>query len=568
MKLNISRLSSLALILATAALAACGSNQPNASQSTPLPPQAKSALAGLTPNSILAHIKVLASDEFEGRAPASPGEDKTVNYLVSQFKSIGLQPGNPNGTFIQDVPMVGFTSQPSGYFTAAGQRLDLRFPADAVLWTSQSAPQVTLENSDIVFVGYGVVAPEYGWDDFKGVDVRGKTIVMLVNDPPVPDPKDPTKLDPAMFKGNAMTYYGRWTYKYEIAAAKGAAAALVVHQTIPAAYPWEVVVGSNSRENFDLQDAESEQRLTAQGWITVDTARKLCSTAGQDFATLEKAAARKDFRPVALDAKASFTVKTVRRAVASRNVIGKVEGSDPILKNEYIVYTAHWDHLGRDTTLQGDQIFNGAADNASGCAALIELARAFAIAKPKRSVLFLSVTGEEKGLLGSRFYATHPLYPLDHTLADINMDVLNTWGRTRDVGVVGQGQSTLEDTLAAVVKAHGRTLVGEAEPEKGHFFRSDHFEFAKQGVPALYMDKGLDYLGRPAGWGQQKRNEYVTHDYHKVSDEIKPDWDLTGAVEDVGLLFEVGYTVAQGDKYPQWKAGSEFKARREAMMKR
>jgi len=517
---------------------------------------------------MLDHIRVLSSDEFEGRAPGTPGEEKTVKYLVDQFKSMGLKPGNPDGTYVQDVPLVGFAAKPAISFTAGAQSIDFHFPNDAVVWSRLLQPSVKVENSPVVFVGYGVVAPEYGWDDFKGVDVRGKTLLMLINDPPVPDPNDPTKLDEKMFKGREMTYYGRWTYKYEIAAAKGAAAAIIVHQTGPAGYPWGVVMMSNGRENFAIDPGNNlPERAKVEGWITLDNAKKMLTAAGADFDQLKASAVQRDFKPVALNLTASFNVQSEIRRVASRNVVAKVEGSDPKLKNEYVIYTAHWDHLGRDPKLVGDQIYNGAVDNASGTAAMLEIARAFSQAKPKRSVLFLAVTGEEKGLLGSKYYAEHPLYPLDHTLADINIDTVNVWGRTHDIGVVGKGQSTLEDLLASDVAAQGRKMKQEADPGKGYFFRSDHFEFAKVGVPALYLDKGIDYIGKPAGFGEQKREEYTAHDYHQVTDEIKPDWDLSGAAEDTELLLSVGKAVADTDTWPQWKPGSEFKARRDEMMK-
>jgi Zn-dependent M28 family amino/carboxypeptidase len=423
---------------------------------------------------------------------------------------------------------------------------------------------VAVKDSEVVFVGYGIVAPEYGWDDYKGVDVRGKTIVMLINDPPIPDPNDPSKLDDKMFKGRAMTYYGRWTYKYEIATEKGAAAAIIVHETIPAAYPWAVVQGSNSRENFDLQAADKNTgRVAIEGWVTHETAEKLCKAGGQDYAALKKAALGRDFRPVPLSVKASISVKNTLREIASTNVVAKIEGSDPKLKEEYVVYTAHWDHLGRDPQLKGDQIYNGAVDNATGTAALLEIARAFTAAKPRRSVLFLSVTAEEKGLLGAKYYATHPLYPLKQTVANINMDALNVWGRTRDVEVVGAGQSTLEDILSTVAKGRGRVILPEAQPEKGSYFRSDHFEFAKQGVPALDAHSGVEMVGRPEGFGLKKRDEYTAQDYHKVTDEIKPDWDLSGMVEEAELLFQVGSNVANGEEWPEWKVGSEFKAKRQ-----
>ena len=536
-----------------------------------IPAGLKPALASITTNEILQHIRVLSSDKFEGRAPGTPGEKLTVDYLQRQYKKLGLEPGNPSGTYLQDVPLVGFTAQPTISFSAGGQQMDFGFPNDAVIWSRRFVPDIKVENSDVVFVGYGIVAPEYGWDDYKDVDVRGKTILMLINDPPVPDPNDLSRLDDKMFKGKAMTYYGRWTYKYEIATAKGAAAAIIVHETGPEGYPWEVVVGSNSRENFDLQASDLNTNCVAiEGWTTLDNARKLCAAAGQKFEDLKQAALQKDFRPVALECKANFTVKNTLREIKSHNVIAKVEGSDPKLKNEYVIYSAHWDHLGRDPKLTGDQIYNGAVDNASGTAAVLELAKAFTKAKPrpKRTVIFLSVTSEEKGLLGSKYYATHPLYPLERTLANFNIDGINVWGRTRDLEVIGVGQSTLEDTLKTFATAQGRVLIPEAEPEKGYYFRSDHFEFAKQGVPALYGHAGIDYIGRPGGYGKLKREEYTAHDYHKPSDELKPDWDLSGAVEDIQLLFETGYAVAQGDIWPEWKPGSEFKARREEVQGR
>jgi len=421
-----------------------------------------------------------------------------------------------------------------------------------------------------VFVGYGVVAPEYGWDDYKGMDVKGKTIVMLVNDPAVPDPNDSTKLDSAMFKGKAMTYYGRWTYKYEIASEKGAAAAIIVHETGPAGYPYEVVVGSWGRENFDVKETGATNRVAVESWMTLPTTKELFRNAGLNFDSLHKAAARKDFKPVALNAKATFHVRNTVREIQSKNVIGKLEGSDPKLKDEYVIYTAHWDHLGRDTTLKGDQIFNGALDNASGTAALLTLAKAYKALPnpPARTMLFLSVTGEEQGLLGAKWYATHPLYPLNKTLADMNMDGVNQWGKTKDLTIVGYGNSTLDDVLGGVLASQaGRTIKPDPEPEKGFFYRSDHFEFAKQGVPALYTDAGTEFIGKDSTYGQKKRDEYTEHDYHKPSDQAKPDWDLSGAVEDLQAFFEVGYKVAQTDRWPEWKPGTEFKAKRDSMLK-
>jgi len=377
--------------------------------------QIKPALDSFTSGALLEHIRVLASDEFEGRAPGSKGEELTVNYLTDQFRKIGLKPGNPDGTYVQKVPLVGFTGQPSARFIVAGKGLELKFPDDYVASSPRFVPEVSVKNSDVVFVGYGVVAPEYDWDDYKGVDVKGKTIVMLVNDPPVADPQDPSRLDEKMFRGKAMTYYGRWTYKYEIASKKGAAAAVIIHETVPAGYPYEVVKSSWSGENFDIQKADKNMGLVAvQSWINLDTAKKLFGTSGLDFDELKKTAIRKDFKPVPLRAKASFRIKNTLREVDSRNVLGKLDGSDPKLKDEFVIYTAHWDHLGKDEKLQGDQVFNGAIDNASGVASLLEIAKAYTQLKtpPKRSILFLSVTAEEKGLLGAKYYAENPLYPL------------------------------------------------------------------------------------------------------------------------------------------------------------
>ena len=530
----------------------------------------KPALDAITASDILTHTKVLSSDEYEGRGPGTPGEELTVQYLTEQFQKLGLKPGNPDGTFVQKVPLVGFTGQSTASFTAGGKTINLNFPQDYVAVSRRFVPESKVENSDIVFVGYGVVAPEYGWDDYKGLDVRGKTIVMLINDPAVVDPNDATKLDEKMFKGKAMTYYGRWTYKYEIAAEKGAAAAIIVHETGPAGYPYEVVSGSWSRENFDIQTPDKNMgRPAVESWITTDRAKELLAASGQDFDALKKAAVTKDFKPVVLNAKANFDIKNTLREINSANVVAKLEGSDPVLKNEYVVYSAHWDHLGRDPKLEGDQIFNGALDNASGTAALLEIAEAFTklSTPPKRSVLFLAVTAEEKGLLGAKYYATNPLYPLNKTLANINMDGVNQWGRTKDVTMVGDDNSTLIDLLREVATTQGRVVNPDPESEKGFYYRSDHFEFAKQGVPALYTDSGIDYIGKDADYSKQKRDEYTEKDYHKPSDEIKPDWDLAGAVEDAQLLTTIGYRVAQSDKIPEWKTGSEFKARRDEMMK-
>jgi Zn-dependent M28 family amino/carboxypeptidase len=534
------------------------------------PEPIKTPLESIRADDLVRHIKVLSSDEFEGRAPATRGEDLTVRYLVDEFRKLGLKPGNPDGSFIQKVPLMGITSEADISIQAGGKKLALALPGEGIATSQRFEPEIRVSDSDVIFVGYGIVAPEYGWDDYKGVDVRGKTIVMLVNDPPILDPADPAKLDEQMFKGRAMTYYGRWTYKYEIAAEKGAAAALIVHETGPAGYPFLVLIASHARENFDLRSADrNASRVPVQGWLTLTKAKEFFAQAGQDFESLKQSALKKDFKPVRLDAKAGFEIKNKLRPVASQNVIARLEGSDPKLRNEYVVYGAHWDHIGRNEKLEGDQVFNGALDNASGTAGLLELAEAFTRLKtpPKRSVLFLAVTAEEKGLLGAKYYAEHPLYPLERTLANLNMDGINPWGRTRDVEVIGHGNSTLEDLLQTAAAAQGRVTTADSGPEKGRFYRSDHFEFSKLGVPALYLKSGIDFIGKPSGFGKQKTDEYTERDYHKVTDEIKPDWDLSGGVEDLQLLFEVGWRVADGSTWPEWKPGSEFKARREAMLK-
>jgi Zn-dependent M28 family amino/carboxypeptidase len=551
-----------ALTLTPLLLAAACSQNPQAA----LQP----ALDSITADSLLSEIKVLSSDEYEGRKPASPGEAKTIAYMQKEFQDMGLKPGNPNGTYLQNVPLAGIASKPTVDIEVKGKKLAVENLKDYIAISQRYQPEVDIKNSPVVFVGYGVVAPEYGWDDYKDVDVKGKTILMLVNDPQVPDAKDPTKLDDSLFKGKAMTYYGRWTYKYEIAASKGAAAAIIIHETGPAGYPFEVVSGSWGNENFTIQRPENNSTVPVQSWMTYPKVAELCRMAGLDLAALKQQALKKDFRPVPLPgATATFKIENTLRSIDSHNVIAKLEGSDPALKDEYVIYSAHWDHLGKDPSLKGDQIYNGAVDNASGSAGLLEIARAYTRLKtpPKRSILFLSVTAEEQGLLGSEYYAENPLYPLKKTLADINMDGLNTWGKTKDLVIIGLGNSTLDDTTADVLKARQREVKGDAEPEKGFFYRSDHFEFAKQGVPALDTDAGVDYIGKPAGYGVQKRDYYTEHDYHKPSDEVKPDWDLSGAVEDLRVLFEVGDRVAQTDKFPEWKSGTEFKSKRDDMLK-
>jgi Zn-dependent M28 family amino/carboxypeptidase len=569
--LHLATVASLALALTSA----CGRTEPPApvtaaSAAPPVVPVA--SLPKIEPAAILETTTRLSMDKFQGRAPGTVGEDITVGYLEMKLKEIGLKPGNPDGTYIQKVPLVGITGSETRplTFTKGGKTLGLRWKDDVVAWSKHVAPDASIANSDVVFAGYGVEAPEYGWNDFKDVDVKGKTIVVLVNDPPVPDPANPSQLDPKTFGGKAMTYYGRWTYKFEEGARKGAAAILIVHETAPAGYPFSVVQG-NLNEKFDLVAPDKNMgKANIEGWITVEAARKLFTMAGQDYDALKKQALTKDFKPVALGATASMAVANKLRTIDSRNVVARLEGSDPVLKDEYVVYSAHWDHLGIGAPVNGDTIYNGALDNASGVATVLEIAKALKQVQPppKRSFLFLLVTAEEKGLLGSEYYSLNPLYPLAKTAANINIDGVNQWGRTKDISVVGLGASDLDDYLRDAAKEQGRTITPDPEPEKGFYYRSDHFNFAKQGVPALDPDSGIDYIGKSAEWGKAKRDEYTEKDYHAPSDQVKPDWDLTGAAEDAQLLMAVGYRVANADRLPEWKPGNEFKAKRDAMLKK
>jgi len=538
-----------ALFALTTLIAACAGLQPKIALNT--------AAAAISAEDLLRHTTVLASDEFEGRLPGTPGEEKTVHYLVEQFKQLGLEPGNPDGTYVQNVPLVGITGTPSATLKSGGRRIALKYLEDYVAVTTQFKPKVAIQDSPLVFVGYGVQAPEYGWDDYKGLDVKGKTLVMLINDPAG---------DETLFKGKAMTYYGRWTYKYEIASKLGAAGAIIIHEDEPASYPWSVVRSSWSGEQFELAAKDGNRgNVPVQAWISRAKAEELFAASALDFDEWKAAAASRDFEPVELEASVSFSIRNKVRHVQSRNVIARLPGSDPKLAGEHVIYTAHWDHLGRDRKLAGDGIYNGAVDNATGTAGLIEIADAFTDLPqpPRRSVLFLAVTAEEQGLLGSAHYAANPLYPHLKNLGVINMDSLNPWGRTREMQAIGYGQTSLEDLLQAVTAAQGRVVMGDTQTEKGFYYRSDQFNFAKAGVPALYADGGNDVIGKPEGWGAQKGKDFTQNDYHKPSDEVRPDWDLSGAAEDLQALFEVGLRVANGDEWPVWKEGSEFKGVRE-----
>ena len=564
------RTGAVALIL-TASLAACssGDTAPTSERATGADTVLAPALAAITADGLMAHTKALSDDSLEGRAPATPGEQKTVAYLQRQFAAMGLKGGMPDGSFVQRATFAGITGKPEASFRIGSRVMPLSFPADYIARTRHEVPVIEVD-AEMVFVGYGVDAPEYGWNDYKNVDVKGKVLVMLVNDPAVADANDSTQLDRTMFKGKAMTYYGRWTYKYEIATAKGAAGALIIHETGPAGYPFEVLSGSAALEQFDIATTDGNKgRTKVEGWITQPKAEELLKAVGKDFATLKAAARRKDFTPVSLGASVKLHISNSTRHVKSRNVVATLEGSDATRKNEYVIYSAHWDHLGRDTTIKGDQIFNGALDNASGTAQLLEIAKGFSALpiKPARSIMFVALTAEEQGLLGAKFFAANPPVPLAHVLANINMDGFSQWGRTKDVTVIGLGNSTLDDVLADVIRPAGRVVAPDQEPEKGFFYRSDHFEFAKQGVPALYTEAGVQFVGKDSAYGMKKREEYTSRDYHQPSDEVKSDWDLSGAVEDTRVLLQVGYRVANGNVWPTWKPGTEFKAKRDSVLK-
>jgi len=519
-------------------------------------------LPDIDSDALVRHTRVLSSDEYEGRAPGTKGEDLTVRYLEDQFRKAGLKPGNTDGTFVQKVPLVGLTPAPAPLvFKKDGQQDTLKWKEDVVASTKHVADSASIHDSEMVFVGYGVVAPEYNWDDYKGVDVKGKTLVMLINDPPVPDPTNPNELDPKTFGGKAMTYYGRWTYKFEVGQQKGAAGVIIVHETGPAGYGFNVLQGS-AGERFDLVTPDKNMsQPDVEAWITLDKAKSLMKMAGQDFDELKKQAATREFKPVPLGVTASMTIKNKLRTIDSRNVIARLDGADPKLKSEYVIYTAHWDHFGKSA----EGIFHGAQDDALGCAALIEIARAFTRVTPpaSRSILFLAVTAEEQGLLGSEYYSVSPIYPLSKTVANINMDDWNVHGRTKDLTLIGYGASDLDDYAAAAAAEQGRVVHGDAEPEKGFYYRSDHFNFAKQGVPALDPDAGTDYIGQPPDFAKRVRDEWNAERYHTPKDVVLPTWNMEGTREDLKVLLAVGYRVAQADKMPEWKPGSEFRATRE-----
>ena len=520
------------------------------------------ALETISEADLVENIQVLASDEFEGRLPASPGGQKTTEFLAAAFEEVGLEPAN-EGSWFQDVPLVAITAEEVSPLVIGGGSgpSDYEYQDDFMAWTKRVVDDVKVENSELVFVGYGVVAPEYGWNDYEGLDVEGKTVVMLVNDPGY------ATQNPDLFSGSTMTYYGRWTYKFEEAARQGAAAAFVVHETAPAGYPWTVVSGSWAGPQFDLvREDDNMSRIPVEGWFTLDMARAVFQQAGLDYDSLKASAASEGFAPIPMGLDASVAIQNTLERSESRNVLGLLRGADRA--DEYVIYTAHWDHLGLDPNLEGDQIYNGAKDNATGTAGLIEIARAFTALedRPSRSILFLAVTAEEQGLLGSAFYATNPVFPLGKTVALINMDGLNIYGPTEDIVVVGMGMSELDEYIVAAAATQGRQVEPDAEPEKGFYYRSDQFSFAKEGVPGLYTDEGSISREHGPAWMQEQKDLYTAERYHKPADEYSEDWELAGAIEDLQLLFLVGDRLASGTEFPNWYEGTEFRATRDASL--
>ena len=554
------------VLAATAALAAC-KREPEAPAAAPeaaTPPAAAHTFtADITQADFADMVKALSSDEFEGRAPGSVGEEKTTAYLEAQMKRIGLQPGN-NGSYFQDVPMVETTADEAAttmtLATAKGDHA-LKFGTDYVIGTRTGQTEVKLDASDMVFVGYGVDAPEQQWNDYAGQDWTGKTVVMFVNDPGF-HAKDET-----LFGGNRMTYYGRWTYKFEEAARKGAAAALIVHDTAGASYGWDVVKNSWAGPQYDLPAKDDpEKRIPLQGWLSAEAARQLFTDAGLDLDAAYASAGKRGFKPVPLKAKATVSLKSSITEKTSRNVIGVQPGATK--PDEAVLYMAHWDHLGKHEGEEGDNIYNGAVDNATGVAGILEIAEAFAHQDPKpaRSVVFVAVTLEESGLLGSKYYVAHPTFPMDKIAGVINLDAMSVGGKSRDFVVTGKGNSELEDMLKVYADQQGRVLTEEGNPAGGYYFRSDHFNFAKAGVPALYAKGGNDLLEGGVEAGKAASEEYAKR-YHQASDEMHEGWKLDGVVQDLQALYGVGKDLAVEDKWPNWYEGNPFKAARDTMMK-
>jgi Zn-dependent M28 family amino/carboxypeptidase len=528
---------------------------------SPFTPAAETAAATISAQDLAEWIRVLSSDEFEGRGPGSAGDAKARAYIAEQLQAIGLAPGGAGGSWEQPVELVGIDSaMPDAWsFAKDGSKLDLKVSDEFIAASGVQAETTGVENAEVVFVGYGIEAPEFQWDDYKGVDVKGKVLLMLNNDP---------DWDPELFAGDTRLYYGRWTYKYESAARQGAAGAIIIHTTPSAGYPWQVVQTSWSGEQFELP-AEDEERIQVKGWVTEEAARKLVSLAGRDLDELVGAAKSRDFAPVALGVTTSLKMPVTLSRTASANVLGLIEGSDPQLRDEVVVYTAHHDHLGVGTPdAEGDKIYNGARDNATGVAMLLGIAKALKALPqpPRRSTLMLFVAAEEQGLIGSRYYSLHPTFPAGRIAAAVNFDSGNIWGRTREVTYVGMGKSSLDEVAMRAAGHQDRVVQADEHPDRGSFYRSDQFSLARIGVPAIYFDPGSDFIGKPAEWGRAQDEEYTTKHYHQPSDEFDPAWDLSGLVQDAQLGFWCGLMIGNADGMPAWNPGDEFEAARKAAL--
>lgn len=516
------------------------------------------AIKAINDSSLTEYLSVIAADSLEGRKPFTNGETKTINYLKTQFEKLGLQPGNGD-RFFQEVPMVEIKSVPEDKMVLKGKNasLTLNYLTDFVAGTRRVQDEVSMNNSQLVFAGYGIVAPEFGWNDYADLDVKGKTVVVLINDPGF--------ADATLFKGKNMTYYGRWTYKFEEAARQGATGIIIVHDTEPAAYPWTVVRSGWSKSKLTLQSEDNGMsRAVVEGWITLDKAKQLFALDGKSFDQLALSARKKGFKAVNLNITTSLKVKNTIKKSVTYNVLAKIPGDKR--KDETLIYSAHWDHLGVGEKVKGDSIYNGAVDNATGVAALFEIASAFKkLPKaPGRTILFISYTAEEQGLLGSEYYAKHPVFPLDKTVANINMDMMGIAGKTKDIVVYGFGQSELEDYAAEAAKKQGRVIVPDPVPSSGLYYRSDHFNLAKVGVPSLFTGSGVDNIKNGRTWGLKQVADFTKFRYHSPQDNFDAKtWDLSGIVEDVRMLFDMGYRISNETSYPKWKDGSEFKAIRE-----
>ncbi|TMO88253.1 M28 family metallopeptidase [Pseudoalteromonas ruthenica] len=496
------------------------------------------------------HVKTLASDEFGGRAPSTKGEELTLAYLTEQFTALGFKPGNGD-SFLQEVPLVSIEADPNMTLNIGGK--DYQYKKDMVMGTSRISAKEAINDSELVFVGYGVNAPEYGWNDYEGLDVKGKTVVMLVNDPGFA-----TK-DPELFTGDAMTYYGRWTYKYEEASRQGAAGAIIVHETAPASYPWSVVENSWSGPQFGFQkDNNNMDRVAVEGWVTVDVAKELFAKAGLDFDQAKQRASEGAYHVDMGDLTASVEVNSEIKKSISYNFIATLPGSTK--PDEHVIYSAHWDHLGTDKNRKGDQIYNGAHDNATGTGGMIEVAEAFATLpkNPDRSMTFLAVTAEEQGLLGAKYYAANPVIDIDKTVANINMDSLNLLGKVKDISVVGMGKSELDDMLSEAAKMQQRSVSGDPKPSSGGYYRSDHFAFANMGVPAMYAGGGSEPADAQTAKYRKRMGLVLRGCYHQPCDRYRDEWDLSGAVQDLQLFYKVGYDISQQSEWPQWYADAEF----------